>query len=267
MQAIDGSLIAQVLKDNSRFGGDYDGRLGPLTNWVNNNAHLFEGKTILDLGANAGHFPIEYVRAGARKVYAVEGRPEFFDQWREFSPLMPIDLSMVEWWTSDVRAFDFRPVDIVSCLGLLYHVEGFLPKLRELCRGAEMVLIEVQTGDEQPLTKREKPINRTLALKDEQVLIASPDLWEKMFHAQFHDEFNISRIWLISYGDVYKVRRRGRSGHEFALTMRSFYLMSNKTSDFRFMVDDRTGCVDITSQPMRVYDEPDPSVGPFEAVK
>lgn len=254
MQAIDGSLIFQVLSDGSIFGGDYDGRLGPLTDWVNNNAHLFRGKTILDLGSNAGHFPIEYVRAGASRVIAVEGRPEFVDQWRETYPAFPLDLSPVEWLVSDVREISYNRADIVSCLGLLYHIEGFLPRLRYLSESADMVLIEVQTGDEPIRSKTDTPTDRTRSLKNEDIMVYSPDMWERLIHRYFHDEFIVSRIWLTTYGDVYKIRRDGKHAHEFLLTIRAFYLLSRIGTDFNFMIDSRTGCKDITSQPVRVYD-------------
>ena len=261
MQAIDGSLIYQVLTDGSIFGGDYDGRLGPLTDWVNMNSHLFAGKTILDLGSNAGHFPIEYVRAGAARVIAVEGRPEFLEQWKEAYPAFQLDLSPVQWLVSDVRDISYRKADIVSCLGLLYHIEGFLPRLRLISESAEMVLIEVQTGDENTRLKTDTPIDRTRSLKDEEVLVCSPDMWEKLLHRHFHDLFVISRIWLTTYGDVYKVKRLGKHGHEFMLTVRAFYLLSRIGSDFNFIIDDRTGCKDITSQPVRVYDTAAPEEG------
>jgi hypothetical protein len=193
-------------------------------------------------------------------VYAVEGRPEFYDQWGEMVRAMPPGrLSMVEWWTADVK--DFSPpagkIDIVSCLGLLYHVGGFMPKLRELSSTAELVLIEVQTGDTAPRSKIEKPDDRTKALYEDEVLICSPDLWERLIHRYFHDDFSVSRGWLTTYGDVYKVHRQGKHGHEFLLTVRAFYILTRNGSDIAFLIDDRTGCPNITSQPVKVYGDSD----------
>jgi SAM-dependent methyltransferase len=254
MKAIDGSLVFQVLTDGSIFGGDYDGRLGPLTDWANLCRHLFKDKTILDLGSNAGHFPIEYIRAGAKKVYAVEGRQEFLDQWKEFSPLVPLDLSTVEWHTSDVRDFGMPgKVDIVSCLGLLYHVAGFMPRLRELSEHAEFVLIEVQVGGTQNGSFSEKPDNRTQALKEEEVPHFSNVLWEKVIHRYFGEDFNVSRIWLLAYGDVINAKRGDYICPEPQLTLRAFYLLPRKGADLNYIISDKTGCFDITKQTLKVY--------------
>ncbi len=76
---VEGSLIYQNLKDGTLIGGDYDGRLGPLTLFINN-LDIVKDATILDLGSNAGHFPIEYIRAEAKSVTAIEGRKEFKTQ-------------------------------------------------------------------------------------------------------------------------------------------------------------------------------------------
>ena len=76
INCIEGSLIYQHLIGGTLIGGDYDGRLGPLTLFINN-LDIIKGASVLDLGSNAGHLPLEYVRAGAKSVTAVEGRSEF----------------------------------------------------------------------------------------------------------------------------------------------------------------------------------------------
>lgn len=260
MKALDGSLIHQVLLDGSIFGGDYDGRLGPLTNWVNLNSHLFRGKTVLDLGSNAGHFPIEYVRAGAKKVIAVEGRHEFFDQWKQFSPLMPMDLSVVEWCTADVRNFipPAGSVDIVSCLGLIYHVEGFLPKLKALSNEADIILVEVQTSQHTNKMRVEEPEDRTMSMDTQLVPHFNSGLWEQIFYRDYGANFRISRISHFAYGDVVEVDYKGSYMPEVSLTMRAFYLLARRGLDLDFLFSQDSGCKDITDQKIRVYNETQP---------
>lgn len=255
MQAIDGSLIYQILRDGSIFGGDYDGRLGPLTDWVNCNPYLFKGKSILDLGSNAGHFPIEYVRAGASKVWAVEGRSEFEDQWKLFHVELPVDCSRVEWQTADVRDYTNDRAEVVSCLGLLYHVGGFIPRLYDLSKNANIVLVEIQISNGPPKMRIETPDNRTMSLKDEQVVDFDSNMWERLLFARFGHEFLISRVWLLAYGEVYNVKRGQQVGCEVNLTARAFYVLRRNGFEVDIMVDQKTGCVDITDQKIRVYDE------------
>lgn len=139
-----GSLINQILSDGTLFGGDYDGRLGPLT-YTLMKYRPFKDKVVLDLGSNAGHFPIEYIRNEAKKVIAVEGRPEFEEQWNLIKDLLPgIDSSRVDWHTADVRKFETEEkYNILTCLGLVYHINGIWEHLIRLATdNVELIIIE-----------------------------------------------------------------------------------------------------------------------------
>jgi len=152
----EGSLIDLPLTDGTRIGKDYDKRLRPLNEWMAK-CGLIETKDILDLGSNSGHFPAQYVRAGASTVTAVEPRQRFLDQWERIKGLIEgsegkaFEHHRINWVCADVRRFQpQKTYDVVSCLGLVYHVEGMFDALEWILRKAKpkVVLIESQVwGD------------------------------------------------------------------------------------------------------------------------
>jgi hypothetical protein len=234
------------------FGGDYDGRLGPLTDWINRCPHLFKDKTILDLGSNAGHFPIEYMRAGARKVIAVEGRPEFETQWHGFKDLVPhVDLNAVDWVTADVRTLEASGYNMISCLGLLYHMVDYLPKLKGLSRCVEIMLVEISSPISGTVFRNENSVDRTCGLEPEKVEYKSHHNWERAFVTYFNDEFNISRVWAYLKGRVTSLYRAeasegNRFGHSFNIEARLLYVFHR--TPIHFPIDKQTGCLDVNHQ-------------------
>src|SRR5258707_926371 len=61
------------------LGGDEGNRLALMTQWIKQHSELVKHRTVLDLGSNAGHFPLLYALLGASKVVAVEPREVFRD--------------------------------------------------------------------------------------------------------------------------------------------------------------------------------------------
>ena len=125
------------------IGDDRDGRLAPMTKWFSEQKELFNGKAVLDLASNAGHFPMMFARLGATLVTAVEPRKVFSDfyngelSWRAGG-------NKVSWIVSDVESYN--PVgafDIVTCLGLIYHMNdgwSHLKRIIDACRAKTLIL-------------------------------------------------------------------------------------------------------------------------------
>src|SRR5712692_7377433 len=61
------------------LGDDEGNRLARMTEWIKQHSGLIKNRTVLDLGSNAGHFPLLYALLGASKVVAVEPREVFRD--------------------------------------------------------------------------------------------------------------------------------------------------------------------------------------------
>ena len=132
------------------IGHDRQGRLGPMTEKLSDYRHLIEGRTVLDLGSNAGHFPIVLRQLGAKYVTAVEGRKCFQDfARRTLRHLFPAAFDGIHWITSDVRKF--RPDlavghhEIVTCFGLIYHVPNGWEHLRRIVSQSKAELLFLDT--------------------------------------------------------------------------------------------------------------------------
>ena len=82
------------------------------------------GKTVLDLGCNAGFWSLAAIEAGADFVLGVDGRQMHIDQANLVFEVKGIQRDRYRFETSSVFALDppEAPFDIVLCLGLLYHV-------------------------------------------------------------------------------------------------------------------------------------------------
>jgi len=188
INCLNGSLINQILDDGTLLGGDYNGRLGPLTLWINSRRDLFEGKSILDLGSNAGHFPIEYIRAGAEHVTAVEGRLDFRKQWNKIKDRIPnIDTTRIKWHTTNVR--NFTPdnnYDVISCLGLIYHMTNPWTEIVRLISDSVKTIIiesEIFHRDRKDRVATDRPDHRSKSISHESVYLAS---YEDVVHTMIN---------------------------------------------------------------------------------
>jgi len=198
INCIEGSLICQHLIGGTLIGGDYDGRLGPLTLFINN-LEIIRGATVLDLGSNAGHFPIEYIRAGAKSVTAVEGRSEFKSQFLDIKDRIAwIDANKIDWIDSDLR--DYTPDkkhDIISAFGVAYHVERFWPILMHLAFSQDVKHIIFESAvDDKTQCVIEIPQDRTKALYSSVILMMTVETMEHVLSRCF-SEYDVKRIWLI----------------------------------------------------------------------
>lgn len=114
--------------------GKDDGRLDILSEWLIEHKSLFQSKRVLDIGSNCGHFPFLYSDLGASWVIGVEGRKEFIETYNVIKAEHYGEncITMIH---SDLRDVDYSrigPVDVLSTIGIIYHVENIKEHLRKI---------------------------------------------------------------------------------------------------------------------------------------
>src|SRR4051794_28257419 len=134
------------------FLGDYPG--GKFRRFA---AHLPEdlsGKSVLDLGCNAGFYSIEMKRRGAARVLGIDGDDRYLAQARLASDTLGFnDIEFAQLDVYDVAALGER-FDLVIFMGVLYHLRHPLLAL-DLIRehvAADMLLFQsMQRGSKHVL--------------------------------------------------------------------------------------------------------------------
>lgn len=79
------------------------------------------GRTVLDIGCNAGFYSIEMKRRGAERVVGIDSDRDYLDQARFAAEVSGVDLEFRELSVYDVGALGER-FDVVLFLGVLYHL-------------------------------------------------------------------------------------------------------------------------------------------------
>src|SRR5262245_13869656 len=108
------------------------------------------GKTVLDIGCNAGFFAMRMKERGASRVVGIDTDPTVLRQARFLSDRFGLDLELQQLSAYDI--VELGHFDIVLCLGVLYllrHPLLALDNIAHICRErlfAQMVLRV--TGDE-----------------------------------------------------------------------------------------------------------------------
>ncbi|PWC27074.1 TIGR04290 family methyltransferase [Teichococcus aestuarii] len=106
------------------------------------------GKSVLDIGCNAGFFSIEMKRRGAACVLGVDSDPRYLDQARFAARVLGLDIEYRELSVYDVGALGER-FDVVLFMGVLYHLRHpllALDLLREHVVGNLLVFQSMQRG-------------------------------------------------------------------------------------------------------------------------
>jgi tRNA (mo5U34)-methyltransferase len=138
------------------FLGDYPGvkfrRFAP---------HLpaqLSGKSVLDIGCNAGFYSIEMKRRGAGRVLAVDSDDRYLAQARFASETLGFDdIEFAKLDVYDVGALGER-FDLVIFMGVLYHLRHpllALDLIREHVAGDMMLFQSMQRGSKQVLPVEE----------------------------------------------------------------------------------------------------------------
>ena len=101
------------------FLGDY-----PQVHWRTFEHALprdLRGRTILDVGCNAGFFSITLKQRGAARVVGIDSDPRYLSQARLAAEVLGVDVEFRELTVYEVASLGER-FDIVLFLGVLYHL-------------------------------------------------------------------------------------------------------------------------------------------------
>jgi len=115
------------------------------------------GKSVLDIGCNAGFYSLEMKRRGAARVLAIDYDEGYLRQARFAAEVTGFNIQFAQLSVYDVGALGHR-FDVVLFLGLLYHLRHPLLALAlipERVVGDLFVCQSMQRGDpgEEPLDK------------------------------------------------------------------------------------------------------------------
>jgi len=113
------------------------------------------GKSVLDIGCNAGFYSLEMKRRGAARVLAIDYDEGYLQQARFAAEVTGLDMEFAQLSVYDVGALGER-FDLVLFLGVLYHLRHpllALDLIREHVVGDLFVCQSMQRGDpgEEPL--------------------------------------------------------------------------------------------------------------------
>lgn len=111
--------LGGVMTAPDHFLGDY-----PAVKW-RRFAHAIPadlcGKTVLDIGCNAGFYSIQMKLRGASRVLAIDHDPDYLRQARFAAKTVGVGIEFAEMSAYDVGLLGER-FDIVLFLGVLYHL-------------------------------------------------------------------------------------------------------------------------------------------------
>lgn len=128
------------------FLGDY-----PAQKWRRFSTALpqsLTGKSVLDIGCNAGFYAIEMKRRGASRVLGVDWDETYLRQARFASDVLGLDIEYRQLSVYDVGALRER-FDVVLFMGVLYHLRHpllALDLIREHVAGDMLVFQSMQRG-------------------------------------------------------------------------------------------------------------------------
>ncbi len=110
------------------------------------------GKSVLDLGCNAGYFAFEAARRGATDVHGIDLRRGYVDQARFCAEVTGLPVTFDTTSVYDLKSLE-RTYDLVFFVGLLYHCKYILEAVDQVSAvAADTVIvesaIELDTGDE-----------------------------------------------------------------------------------------------------------------------
>jgi tRNA (mo5U34)-methyltransferase len=130
----------------SHFLGDY-----PAVKWQNFADVVpksLKGKTVLDIGCNAGFYTMEMKRRGAERVLGLDSRDEYLAQARFAAEVNDLDVEFRNLSVYDVGKLG-ETFDLVIFMGVLYHLRHpllALDLIYEHVAGDMMLFQSMQRG-------------------------------------------------------------------------------------------------------------------------
>jgi tRNA (mo5U34)-methyltransferase len=128
------------------FLGDY-----PAVKWRRFSAALpqdLSGKSVLDIGCNAGFYSLEMKRRGAARVLGIDSDEDYLRQARFAAEVSGLDIGFRALSVYDVGALGEK-FDVVIFMGVLYHLRHpllALDLIREHAVGELLVFQSMQRG-------------------------------------------------------------------------------------------------------------------------
>lgn len=100
------------------------------------------GKSVLDIGCNAGYICFEAVRRGASRVVGIDLKQEYIDQARFCADVLGADVDFHVMSIYDLRQLD-ETFDLVFCVGILYHCADILKAVESVSAvAADRLIVE-----------------------------------------------------------------------------------------------------------------------------
>jgi tRNA (mo5U34)-methyltransferase len=134
------------------FLGDYPG--AKFKRFASHLPHDLSGKSVLDIGCNAGFYSIEMKRRGASRVLGIDSDERYLAQARLASETLGFDdIEFAQLDVYDVGAIGER-FDLVIFMGVLYHLRHpllALDLIREHIAGDMLLFQSMQRGSRQVL--------------------------------------------------------------------------------------------------------------------
>ena len=128
------------------FLGDY-----PMVKWqrfADAVPHDLSGKTVLDIGCNAGFYAMEMKRRGADRVLGIDFDPDYLAQARFAAEVEGLDIEFRQMSVYDVGALAER-FDVVFFIGVLYHLLDPVRHLRDvLARTRRAIMLDTHYAQE-----------------------------------------------------------------------------------------------------------------------
>jgi tRNA (mo5U34)-methyltransferase len=111
------------------------------------------GRSVLDVGCNAGFYSFEARRLGAARVLGIDAQRREIAQARLVAEVLGLDVAFRRGSVYDLTVADPGVFDVVLALGLLYHCRHpvlALERLFEVTRGTLLLESAVASADETP---------------------------------------------------------------------------------------------------------------------
>jgi tRNA (mo5U34)-methyltransferase len=109
------------------------------------------GKTVLDIGCNAGFYSLEMKRRGAARVLGIDFDEAYLDQARFAADIEGLDIAFAKLSIYDIASLGER-FDLVLFMGVLYHLRHpllALDLIRQHVAGDLMVFQSMQRGSDE----------------------------------------------------------------------------------------------------------------------
>jgi tRNA (mo5U34)-methyltransferase len=128
-------------KTESVMGEPVDHPLGPWQTIQTLIPRDLSGKTVLDVGCNAGFYAFETKRRGASRVLGVDGQRQHVRQGLFVRKVLGLDVEFRRLNVYDVNPRSVGRFDITLALGLLYHLKHPILALENLYQVTKELLI------------------------------------------------------------------------------------------------------------------------------